>query len=42
MAKLAPRYLKGTITDVKGPNTYMITDDSGKGAGVYHTSDLKV
>jgi hypothetical protein len=42
MVKLAPRYVKGTINGVKGPYTYVITDDSGKNAGVYHARDLKV
>jgi hypothetical protein len=40
-SKLAPRYLKGTVTAVKGPNTYEITDDRGKRAGVFHANDLK-
>jgi transposase InsO family protein len=41
MAKLAPRYLKGTIQGVKGPNTYVVADGRGKTAGVFHASDLK-
>jgi hypothetical protein len=41
MAKLAPRYLKGTITGIKSPNTYVIADSRGKPAGVIHASDLK-
>jgi Integrase core domain len=41
MSKLAPRYLKGTVTDAKGPNTYVIADSSGKRAGVFHANDLK-
>jgi hypothetical protein len=40
-AKLAPRYLKGTVSAVKGPNTYEIQDQRGKTAGVFHVNDLK-
>jgi transposase InsO family protein len=40
-AKLAPRYLKGSIKGVKGPNTYLVADAGGKTAGVFHANDLK-
>jgi hypothetical protein len=40
-AKLAPRYLKGTVTAVKGPNTYEIEDQRGRRAGIFHVNDLK-
>jgi transposase InsO family protein len=40
-AKLAPRYLKGTVSAVKGPNTYEIKDQRGKRAGIFHVNDLK-
>jgi transposase InsO family protein len=40
-SKLAPRYLKGTVSAVKGPNTYEINDQRGKRAGIFHACDLK-
>jgi hypothetical protein len=40
-SKLAPRYLRSTVSAVKGPNSYEVLDQRGKSAGVFHVNDLK-
>jgi transposase InsO family protein len=40
-AKLAPRYIKGIVSEIMGADTYEISDVTGRRAGVFHVSDLK-
>lgn len=41
MAKLAPRFIKGVVSEVKGQDTYEISSPQGKRIGIYHVCDLK-
>jgi hypothetical protein len=40
-AKLAPRYVKGVISSIKGQDTYEISGPKGKKLGIFHACDLK-
>lgn len=40
-AKLRPKFIKCTVIERMGSNTYKVRDSDGKHVGVYHTTQLR-